>query len=141
MVGKKICSKCDKLLPLSAFKLRGDRACLRAMCRECVKQYDRDHYFSNRIKKLKRKKETRKAIYARNKSFVRNFLKYKACEVCGETDSIVLEFHHVDRRNKLHNITDMMHYSTNAIEKEMLKCDVLCANCHRRLHYYNRLEE
>jgi hypothetical protein len=52
---------------------------------------------------------------------------------CGERDPIVLEFDHV-RGSKTGNVTRMM-YNKVSVEKlkaEIAKCDVRCANCHRR---------
>ena len=140
MAGK-ICSKCKRLLALSEFKLRGDKTGPRSMCKACVKEYDKDRYFANHEYNLVHRKVNRKRIYDRNKTFVKGFLEDKCCVVCGESDNIVLEFHHRDPSLKEQAITEMMTRSIESIAKEMLKCDVLCANCHRRLHYYKRLEE
>lgn len=52
---------------------------------------------------------------------------------CGEADPIVLEFDHV-RGEKADNISRMVHgtRSIAAIQAEIDKCEVVCANCHRR---------
>lgn len=60
------------------------------------------------------------------------------CETCGETHIAVLSFHHTDPSNKNDNVSKMSYYSTNdwdRIEKEVMKCKLLCENCHRRLHF------
>jgi hypothetical protein len=51
---------------------------------------------------------------------------------CGETDPVVLEFDHV--RDKLKDIGYMVTvgFSWSAIQLEIEKCEVRCANCHRR---------
>lgn len=51
---------------------------------------------------------------------------------CGEKDILVLEFDH--RANKYKEIGKMVtgRYSLLRIMKEVEKCDVRCANCHRR---------
>ena len=55
---------------------------------------------------------------------------------CGENDSIVLDFDHVYGKKK-YNISDMvkMAVSINHIKKEIKKCEIRCANCHRRKHF------
>lgn len=46
---------------------------------------------------------------------------------------IVLEFDHRDRNEKAENISNLiLNASWERIETEIKKCDVLCANCHRR---------
>jgi hypothetical protein len=53
------------------------------------------------------------------------------CVDCGITNHIVLDFDHL--RDKKYNISRMIHdgFSWAAIKKEIAKCEVVCANCHR----------
>jgi hypothetical protein len=53
------------------------------------------------------------------------------CMDCGETNPIVLDFDHL--HNKKYNVSRMIHdgFSWAAIKKEIAKCEVVCANCHR----------
>jgi hypothetical protein len=53
------------------------------------------------------------------------------CTDCGETNHIVLDFDHLG--NKKYNVSRMIHdgFSWAAIKKEIAKCEVVCANCHR----------
>lgn len=55
------------------------------------------------------------------------------CVDCGESDPVVLEFDHV-RGDKRGIIVDMVNdgHSWGSIEAEIAKCEVRCANCHRR---------
>lgn len=61
----------------------------------------------------------------------------KECVDCGEKDFRVLDFDHIDRKNKFKNVSDMRsgHYSWESVSKEISKCEVRCANCHRRKTY------
>lgn len=65
------------------------------------------------------------------------FLSKKECIDCGEKDPIVLEFDHRNSDEKFKIIGKMLsgHYSWQSIEKEIKKCDIRCANCHRRKTY------
>ena len=56
------------------------------------------------------------------------------CLKCSENDSIVLEFHHRNPQTKITGIGEMVSrgYSRKAIEEEIKKCDILCANCHKK---------
>lgn len=60
------------------------------------------------------------------------------CVDCGETNHIVLDFDHI--KDKKYNVSRMIHdgFSWKAIMKEIEKCEVVCANCHR-IRTYNRL--
>ncbi len=58
------------------------------------------------------------------------------CYSCPESDPICLDFHHRDPKKKKYALD---YYSAAKLSdinllKELLKCDVLCANCHRKHH-------
>ena len=53
------------------------------------------------------------------------------CADCGERDPLVLEFDHL--RDKRFNIGSALPYRNwETILAEIEKCEVVCANCHRR---------
>jgi 5-methylcytosine-specific restriction endonuclease McrA len=66
-----------------------------------------------------------------------DFLSLKSCIDCGEKDPIVLDFDHKNPRNKFKQISSMLsgHYSWDSVLKEIKKCEIRCANCHRRKTY------
>ncbi len=55
---------------------------------------------------------------------------------CGyEKYAEVLEFHHRDPSQKDFNVSSKGHSrSWERVQKEIEKCDLLCANCHRETH-------
>lgn len=81
---------------------------------------------SQRLKQLKT--ESRQRL----KFWVESFL--SECITCGETDKICLDFHHVDPSTKLFNVAyaKQRGWRRTLILAEILKCVILCANCHRR---------
>jgi hypothetical protein len=86
-------------------------------------------------------KEDLYAAQKRHRTQVRahlfEYLSEKSCIDCGEKDPVVLEFDHKNRKDKFKIIAKMLsgHYSWNSILTEIKKCDVRCANCHRRKTY------
>jgi hypothetical protein len=70
----------------------------------------------------------------RNTQYVWDYLREHPCIVCGESDPVVLDFDHRDSGHKRGNICDMSRCSLGleTIKEEIGKCDILCANCHRR---------
>lgn len=91
------------------------------------------HYDNNREEVIVRKRETRAVRVNRNRQLVWTYLLQHPCVDCGEADPIVLEFDHV-RDVKSAEISKMVKdgLGWNRISQEILKCDVRCANCHRR---------
>lgn len=82
-----------------------------------------------------------KAVRERNKGarqvmreWVSRFLADNPCGDCGESDIRCLEFDHRPGEGKRKEIALMLAQpaSLATILAEIAKCDVVCANCHRR---------
>jgi hypothetical protein len=58
------------------------------------------------------------------------------CQVCGESESSVLDFHHLCQEEKETNVSFLKSkdYGAEKIIQEISKCACLCSNCHRKLH-------
>jgi hypothetical protein len=89
--------------------------------------------YKNRVDLYKAQKRHR--IKVRAKLF--DFLSSKSCIDCGEKDPRVLDFDHKKSSDKFKPISQMLsgHYSWKSLESEIKKCDIRCANCHRRKTY------
>ena len=63
-------------------------------------------------------------------------LKGGRCEICGYSKCIkALEFHHLNSGGKDFGISAKGYTrSWNEVKKEIKKCILLCANCHREAH-------
>lgn len=63
-----------------------------------------------------------------------NYFHTHPCVDCGETDPFVLEFDHVDRKSKIEAVSTLVsrHFSWKMILSEIEKCEIRCANCHKR---------
>jgi hypothetical protein len=130
----KVCPRCKTEKPLDAFhrsSLRRDG--VQSICKLCRKQVDADTYLRGGEEYKRRKLMRQRETAIRNGERVFNYLREHPCVDCGESDPIVLEFDHVRGEKKV-NISDLIrrYGSWDTIQAEIEKCDVRCANCHRR---------
>ena len=98
--------------------------------REQNKARSREYYMQNA--------ECCKEKVAKRREKIRDWLKeYKkglVCGICGEDTPCCLDFHHKGKKDW--GIAKMV-ANNRGIEKileEISKCDVVCANCHRKIH-------
>ena len=80
---------------------------------------------------MKRIKERKKEI----KEELRKYKREKKCEACREDHPSALDFHHIGNKSHLVSVMANSGYSIKSIMKEVAKCKLLCANCHRLEHY------
>jgi hypothetical protein len=97
--------------------------------REYFKQYYQDNATSMIEHARKRQGQTR--------DFVEQLKVGLSCKRCGIDDWRVLDFHYPDRQTKEFSIAKATRrgYNRERILQEIAKCEVLCANCHRILHW------
>lgn len=118
----KQCTKCKKLKPKSEFyKNKSLKDGLHFQCKKCT-------YIC-----------TKKSFDKRKKLF-KEYKKTLKCQRCGENHIACLDFHHKNPAEKDFQIG--VGYCSNSIKRikeEIAKCDVLCANCHKKLHYNENL--
>lgn len=129
----KLCSKCNAIKPESSFYVKNKKTRARySYCIECQAAFGRGWYKLNRQKTLDRTRARNKLIAESNTAYIWSYLESHPCVDCGESDPVVLEFDHVDQSNKTSNVSDMRVRSIKSIDAEIAKCEVRCANCHRR---------
>lgn len=101
------------------------------MCRECWKQYYKENYYLKGKEKerlLKKNKQKRQEI--------RELIRYKKSIPCmdckKEYPYYVMDFDHRDPKQKKFTVASMTNKGNiELVKKEIEKCDVVCANCHR----------
>lgn len=135
----KTCSKCNSSKPESEYYVKDSVSRrLHAQCKMCYKEhritYYKEHYekfgelyrHRARARKARIKNELRHKLYS--------FMESKRCVQCGERDLCVLEFDHIDPDTKAFGIAKGLSYCYDwqKILKEIRKCQILCANCHKR---------
>lgn len=114
----KVCSSCKVELPVSAFYSNG--------------------YQPNGKKKYKSKCKQCQTIQDENRKedIVLKVVGSYSCKICGYSRCAqALEFHHVDPKIKEHQIANLNTHKEDTIIKELEKCILVCANCHREIHY------
>lgn len=136
----KFCKGCETDLPLTDeyFASRYDRKnkLFQSLCRTCQKAYRKKHYEDNKLKYIgKAKKFTKGCVewFAELKDSLN-------CERCPENRPWVLDFHHKNPAEKDTEVSLLVRKGNKQkVLDEMAKCIVLCANCHRDLHYQEKL--
>ena len=100
---------------------------------EKMRAYRREWYYKNKETQISRQRQRRKEIREWFDAYKRTL----CCEVCGENHPACLSFHHVDESKKKFNLGILRSgdWSIKTILAEIAKCQVLCENCHRKLHY------
>lgn len=88
--------------------------------------------------------EARREKIAKRKAKIKNwwleYIKQLSCLTCGEKHPGCLQFHHRNPEEKDYNVSTMVNsgLSIKRILEEVEKCDVLCSNCHDKLHWEER---
>ena len=131
----KLCYTCRKKKDLSEFNLNRSRADgYNSICRRCSNASSRRYYGENTEKHKKVVKARRKRVLIEAQRWVCEYLYSHPCVDCGETDILVLDFDHRRRSRKENKVAEALGdgWSLERIKKEVAKCDIRCANCHRR---------
>jgi hypothetical protein len=108
------CSKCGVVKPTSMFTPDTHYAGgFKAQCREC-----RSRHSADRCMRRRRMLEAVKLT--------------AGCTVCGyDAHAEALDFDHRPGVQKVRNLAAMVGWALPTIWAEVMKCDVVCANCHR----------
>ena len=88
----------------------------------------------------KNKKSEIAHVTRRKKQIKKWYSDYKinlSCSKCKESHPSTLEFHHSGGFKKDRAISQMVvdGISIKRIMEEIKKCEVLCSNCHKKVHY------
>lgn len=101
------------------------------MCRLCRAAYKHRHYRANRQRYIDQAHARSQMLRLERTIYLLSYFESHPCIECGEADPVVLEFDHLG--DKTFNIGSGIAYRNWAsILEEIAKCEVVCANCHRR---------
>jgi hypothetical protein len=126
------CYRCCELKPEADFswrrKAKGQRD---SFCRPCRSAYGKEHYEKNRRRYIEQAGKVKRRVALERTRYLIEFFKTHPCVDCGELDPVVLEFDHL--RDKSFAIgPQLSRRSWQSILAEIEKCEVVCANCHRK---------
>lgn len=97
------------------------------------KKYGKAHYEKNKADYVARAAEARK----KGREQWQLYKSTLCCQKCGENHPATFDFHHVVRHPdnvKIHRLLGSGMFK-KALKEAQEKCVVLCANCHRKLHW------
>lgn len=128
----KRCARCREDKPTSEFgwknQVKGWRT---SYCRPCVAANSRDHYEANKAAYVTRNRRTTLQRRGERTNWLLEYFVSHPCVDCGETDPLVLDFDHL--RDKEFSVGHALRERPwKSILAEIEKCEVVCANCHRR---------
>ena len=104
---------------------------LDSMCRACRSAYGKRHYAANKQRYLQNAAALKRRNRLERTKYLIEYFKTHPCVDCGEGDPVVLEFDHVGE--KRFEVTALLaERRWQSILDEMERCEVVCANCHRR---------
>ena len=133
VTGERRCARCGMSKPSEEFSIQcretGER---QVWCRACMADYKHHWYLRNRDHQIARVRMNRDRTTWENQDRAWEYLGQHPCVDCGEPDPVVLQFDHL--RDKKWNVSYMLRsgFAWTAIQAEIDKCEVRCANCHRR---------
>ena len=134
MTEEKVCTICKDPKSLDDFNKKSNSKDGRQnVCKSCSQKQARKYYKKHKTKHKAAVAQHKKLYKEANRLFMIEYLSTHPCVDCGEKDIRCLEFDHV-RGNKTTNVSFMLKNvcSIETISKEIEKCDVRCANCHRK---------
>lgn len=115
---QKQCTKCKLTKNDSEFYKQSDRKNGYSMCKSCFNEYCMQRWIQRKIDAINSKGGQ--------------------CEDCNlklvDSHYCVFEFHHLNPKQKDMDWNKMRLVSKKKLQKELDKCALLCANCHRIRH-------
>lgn len=126
------CGLCAREKPIEDFAWRRkDKGLFDNYCRPCRALYKQRHYEANKDRYIANAKARTQRVLEERMRYVIEYLRNHPCVDCGEDDVLVLEFDH--RQDKSFSVSyGIRTHNWDVVLAEIEKCDVRCANCHRR---------
>jgi hypothetical protein len=126
------CGRCGGFRPIEEFNWRRKSLAQRDnYCRPCRADYKHEHYVANRQRYIENAARRKQDLALERAAYLIEYFRTHPCLDCGEPDPVVLEFDH--QGEKLFTIGQSLRdRNWGSVLDEIAKCQVVCANCHRR---------
>lgn len=134
------CFKCKRRRLAKFFANRNkDKGTKAPYCKDCQSLYYKKYYRKYRQQHIERAARANKVVKERNTALV-NQIKNVPCKDCGKRyKPWQMDFDHLPGQVKIANISRLIIVgATNKLKTELLKCEVVCSNCHRDRTYRRR---
>lgn len=104
--------------------------------RDRMLEYRRRWYENNKLRQIDRMRSRKRELRA----WVSEIKTSLACETCHEDHPSCLVFHHKNPSEKEISLSAAITngWARGRMLTEIAKCQVLCENCHRKLHHPTR---
>jgi hypothetical protein len=110
------------------------------MCHQCYAKFMYNKHRQKILAAVRKYAETNRskvkqairAVRLRNAEYIIAYKILHPCIDCGEADPRCLDFDHKPGEIKSANVCQMKQFSLEKVDEEIAKCDVRCANCHRK---------
>ncbi len=131
----RICSLCKIAKPTTEYhKHKNGKDGLRSRCKDCNRMEARGDYRRNPTPYKLRARKSRKKTSIEVRDWLREIKALHGCCICGIMNPVVLEFHHIDMSLKVMSVTTIINKGRTAVQNELNKCAIVCANCHKLCH-------
>lgn len=138
-----VCNKCGVDKPITDFyKDPKRKSGICTICKACTIKQVHEYYLKHKEESREYHKRHHIGYRDRQRALFQEYYdKIQAlktpCAKCGEARPYVLDFHHINPKEKSFNInrkTSKTDFSV--IENEVKKCICLCRNCHMEYHFF-----
>ncbi len=141
-VETKRCGCCKEFKILSEFRCKDKKKkTLQSYCIKCKREIDVKSYNNNENGRRDKIRARALVQIEHCKVYIENKKFNQPCVKCGIKKEYLLDFHHKNKLTKKCTISDLMKTgcSIKMLQNEIDKCVLLCSNCHREYHYFERL--
>lgn len=125
-----LCTRCGEYKPIDAFAhSRARRLGVRAHCHVCEREQATAYSRKNPGPYRDRAHAQRIVVRRYLNAFLDEVRVSRGCAFCHTHEGCTLDFHHAEKGKNPFRISQY-----TMLERELRKCLVVCASCHRRVH-------